>query len=155
VSRSGCTGRFILVPGTGAGCFFFLPLGREHVVIHRDHHGDEHDRVVEEMKLDPRKKKLEDAARFRLMPEIVVRHRLPDQQEVLDVMPELDPERDHPPGMRDAGEPFSEYPETDQHDQRVTVVQNLSLDQPRIKQSKQTQRLGTRPPHDVDLIGLD
>ena len=51
--------------------------------------------------------------------------------------------------------PFAEYPETDQHDQRVAVVQHLSLDQPGIQQPKQTQGLRARPAHNIDLISLD
>src|SRR5271163_1352783 len=105
-------GQFIIAPGAGARRLFLLVRGREHVIVHRDHHGNEDDRVVEEMEFDSREKKLQDATRYRLMPEIVVRCGLPDQQKMLDVMPELDPEGDHPPGMRNSGESFTEDPET-------------------------------------------
>ena len=59
-----------LHPGARRRCrlLFLLALGREHVVVHRNHHGDEHDRVVEEVELDPREKQLQHAARYRLIP---------------------------------------------------------------------------------------
>src|SRR5579864_1690983 len=59
---------------------------RKHVVIHSDNHRNEHDRVVKEVEFNPRKNQLQDAARHRLTPEIVVKGRLPDQQEMLNVV---------------------------------------------------------------------
>src|ERR1700757_5408248 len=88
----------ILDPRAGAGRLFGFSLWRKHVVIHRDHHRNKHDRVVEEMKLNPRKHKLQHAARNRLAPEIMVKNeRLREQQQMLDVVPELDDQCHSPP----------------------------------------------------------
>src|SRR5580704_4400285 len=111
-------------PLTGAGRVS-LSFGRKHVVIHRDHHRDEHDRVVEEMQLNPGENQLQDAARYRLTPEIMVSRSLPDQQKMLDVMPELNPKRNHPPGMRSSGKALAKNPEADQHHQGIAVVHSL------------------------------
>ena len=70
---------------------------REHVVIHRDHHRDEDDRVVEEVQLDARHPQLQDARRHRPAEQVLAEQVLPLQQEVLDVMKELDRQRDGPP----------------------------------------------------------
>ena len=46
-------------------CTLLRAGGWEHVVVHRDHHRDEHDRVVEEVQLDARDPQLHDARRHR------------------------------------------------------------------------------------------
>src|ERR1700722_17942447 len=104
-SRSFC--RVVAAPLACTGHVSMLPLGRKHVVIHGDDHGDEHDRVIEKMEFNPGKDQLQYAARHRLAPKIMVRGGLPDQQKMLDVVPELDPESDHPPGMGDSGKAFA------------------------------------------------
>ena len=73
------------------------PRRREQVVVHRDHHRDEDDGVVEEVQLDARHPQLHDARRHRAAEEVVADDRLHLQQAVLDVVEELDPERDRPP----------------------------------------------------------
>src|ERR1700691_358470 len=40
-----------LVPGAGASIVVRLSLGREHVVVHPNHHRNEHNRIVEKMQL--------------------------------------------------------------------------------------------------------
>src|ERR1700722_8321102 len=107
------------------------------------------------MEFDPRKDELEEAAGYRLSPEIMMRRGLVDQQEMFYVMPELNPERDHPPGMRAPGKAFSEYPNADQHDQGVAIMQRFGLNQPRIPQTEQAQSLRARPSHDIDLVSLN
>src|SRR5580700_1913376 len=84
--------RVILAPGAGAGGVLRLTGGRKHVIVHANDHGDEDDRVVEEVELDAGKEELQNAARHGLSPEVVMNRRLQDEQEVLDVMPELDHE---------------------------------------------------------------
>jgi len=105
-----------------------LTFRRKHVVVHTDHHRDEHDRVVKEVQFDPREDQLQNAARYWFSPKIVVKRGLPDQQKMLNVMPELNPERDHPPRVRNSGKALPEHPKTDQHHQGVAVVQGFGLD---------------------------
>src|SRR5689334_13894594 len=66
-----------------------LPFRREHVIVHRNHHGNKYDRVIEQMQFDPWEHKLKHAAWNWFVPEIVMRGCLVDEQEVFDVMPEL------------------------------------------------------------------
>ena len=62
-----------------------------------DHHRDEHDGVVEEVQLDARHPQLDDARRHRPAEQVLSEQVLALQQEVLDVVEELDRERDRPP----------------------------------------------------------
>jgi hypothetical protein len=50
---------------------------------------------------------------------------LPLKKRVLDVMPELDSERDHPPGVRPPLKSFVESPDAGEHNQRVEVVKQF------------------------------
>ena len=79
-------------------------------------------------------------------------NRLHLQQQVLEVMEELDRQRDRPPPpIRCAGESRPQQPEADQHHERVAVVQHLGLDQPRIEIAEHAARLRHRPSKRVDL----
>src|SRR5690606_5996499 len=100
-----------------------LLLGRrKHVVEHRDHHGDRDDRVVEQVKFHPRDHQLRKAQGHRGSEKILSDNGLSLKKRVLDMMPELDPERDHPPCVRPAGESLSQEPESRQHHKRVEVM---------------------------------
>src|SRR6476646_4637394 len=71
----------------------------EHVVVHRNHHRDEHDGVVEQMELDARDPVLDEARRHRTAEKIVSGDRLNLQQQVLEVMEELNTQRNCPPAV--------------------------------------------------------
>ena len=91
-----------------------FPGRREQVVVHRDHHRNEDDRVVEEMQLDARHPQLQQAGRHRPAQQVLAENRLPLQQRVLDVMEELNPERQHPPETIDlAGETGAQRPQAE------------------------------------------
>src|ERR1700678_495863 len=128
--RSGSFCRLVAAPLAGAVSATVVTLWREHVIVHADHHGYEHDRVVKKMEFDPREDKLQHAAGYRLTPKIMVKRGLPDKQEMFDVMPELNPEGYHPPGMRPPGKTLAQHPNADEHDQGIAVVQRFCLDQP-------------------------
>jgi archaeosine synthase beta-subunit len=129
--------------------------GREQVVVHSDHHRDEHDRIVEEMKLDTRQPQLQHARGHWTAEQVVARGRLNDQQQVLDVMPELDAERHRPPPpIFHAGKPRTEDPQPNQHHQRVGVVQHFGLHQPWVEQPEHAERFRHRPAEHVDLKSL-
>src|SRR5882672_8260579 len=106
----------LVAPVAGAGHFPLLRLGWKHVVVHPDDHGNEYDRVVKKMQFHSRENQLQKAAWNRLAPEIVMECGLPDQQEMLDVMPELDRQGCRPPRPRSPGESFAEHPKPYQHD---------------------------------------
>src|SRR5687768_3418262 len=102
------------------------------MVVHRDHHWNENQHVVDEMKLDPRNPDLADARGHAASePELLVL-RLIKQNEVLEMMPELNPERDHPPCMRRPRESFPEHPQPDQHHKSESVVEHFRFHEPRI-----------------------
>ena len=146
----------LVAPFAGAGHLFpVFTLRWKHVVIHADHHGDEYDGVVEEVEFHTWKNQLQNAARHRFAPEIVVKCGLPDQQEMLDVMPELDHEGCRPPLPRNPSESSAQYPKADEHDQGVAIMQSFGLDQPGIPHTKNAIGLRARPSHDVNLISLD
>src|SRR5689334_25076794 len=69
-------------------------------------------------------------------------------------MPELDHEGDGPPFTRSSGEAFSQRPDSDQHHDRVTVVQHFRADEPWIKQAKHAARLWPWPAEHVNLVSL-
>ena len=86
----------------GGSCLFG---GREHVEVHRHDHRDEHDGVVEQVQLDARHPELHEAGRHRPIEQVLPEQILGLQQQVLDVMEELDRERDRPPApILDAAE---------------------------------------------------
>src|SRR6266852_6627039 len=145
----------LVAPFAGARHLPVFTLWRKHVVVHTDHHRDEYDRVVEEVEFDAWKDQLQNTARNWLAPKIVVERGLPDQQEMLDVMPELDRQSCRPPLPRKPGESFAEHPKADQHDQGVAVVQGFGLDQPGVPQTKNAIGLRARPSHHVNLVSLD
>ena len=66
---------------------FIFP--REHVVIHPHDHGNENNRVVEEMKLDARNPELHEARRHRAAEEVGAENHLHLQQQVFEMVEEL------------------------------------------------------------------
>jgi len=49
----------LLMAGAGADCAIGLSLRRKYVIVHGDDHGNENDRVIEEMQFNPGKEELE------------------------------------------------------------------------------------------------
>ena len=128
---------------------------RKHVVVHRDHHRDEDDGVVEEVQLDARHPQLHDAGRHRPAEEVVAEQGLQLQQQVLEVVEELDPQRDRPPqAIVLPGESRPQQPEAGQHHERVAVMQRFRLDQPGKEIAEHAARFGHRPAEPVNLIRL-
>src|SRR6185437_8800417 len=125
-------------PFAGAVRIPLLTRRREHVIVHADHHGNENNRVVEKMQFHAGEIQLQHAARYRLVPEVVMSGCLVDEQEVLNVMPELDHQSNRPPCERPAGKTFTEDPNSDQHYQSIAVVQGFGLNEPRPKQPKKS-----------------
>src|SRR6185437_481947 len=156
-TSSCASGLYIVLaaPFAGAVRIPSFTLWREHVIVHADHHGNENDRVIEKMQFYTGKEQLQHAARHRFMPEVVVGRGLVNEQKVLNVMPELDYQRDRPPSERSSGKTLPKHPNPDQHDQSVAIMQGFCLNKPWPNQSKQSQCLWTRPVHDPDLIGLN
>ena len=66
-----------------------------------------------------------DARRDRRIEEVAPDDHLHLQQRVLDVVPELDPERHHPPPPGTRYEARAQDPEPDEHDEGVRIVQPL------------------------------
>src|SRR5258708_16279152 len=125
----------VVAPGASANHFLLLVLRGEHVVVHRDDHGNEYDRIVEKMQFHPREDQLQNTARHWPAPEIVVRRGLRNQQEMFDVVPELDHQRHCPPGPRSPGKSLAQDPNTGEHDQSEALVQSLGFDYPAIPQT--------------------
>ena len=75
------------------GCF---RPGREHVVVHRDDHRNENDRVVEQVQLDARNPQLREAGRHGPSCQVIAGRLLEDEQQMLDMMKELNGEGDGP-----------------------------------------------------------
>lgn len=128
---------------------------REHVIVHADHHRDEHDRVIEQVQFYTRENQLQEAYGHRGMKPILVSERLILQYSVLNVMPELNHQRNCPPCAGCSCEPLAQHPNSDQHDQRVGVVENFSLKHPWVKISEQSKRLGPGPVEHPNLISLN
>src|SRR5579864_642718 len=149
-----CTWHLFRMPCAGAFGVLLFALRRKHVVIHSHDHRDEDDGVVEQMKLDPGNPQLREAGRDRRMKPIMARNCLVLQNAMLNVVPELDPERDHPPGVGNPGETLPQDPQADKHDQGIAVMQRLRLYEPGVYEPQHTQRLWTRPMHYIDLVGL-
>jgi hypothetical protein len=97
-------------PGAGACRFPRFSLGWKHVVVHPDHHWDEDDGVIEEVKFYAREEELQNTEWHRLAHEVMVECRLADQEQMLDVVPELDHESYGPPFAAESGKPFAQHP---------------------------------------------
>src|ERR1700739_3611609 len=106
--RGGLRWRRNFVPLAGANGMTLFSDRRGNMVVSTDHHGDKHKRVVEEVQFDAWDNQLQYAKRYWLAPEIVVHCRLGDQQQMLDVMPELDHQRHRPPLAPGARKPFAQ-----------------------------------------------
>ena len=70
------------------------------MVVHANDHGHKHDCVVEEMQFDSRDDLLHDAGRRRRSKQVVMEGGLPDQQQMLEVVPKLDEQSHRPPRAR-------------------------------------------------------
>ena len=122
------------------------------MVVHPDHHWNENNRVVEEVQLDAWQPQLENAGGHGTAEQVMANRRLNDQQQVFDVMPELDAQRDRPPSaILHARESRTEEPQSNQHHERVAVVQHFGFHEPRVVKPEQAQRLRHRPAEHVDL----
>src|SRR5262245_44094784 len=129
--------------------------GRKQVVVHRDHHRNEHDGVVEHVQLYARHPVLNETRWNRTTEKIVPGDRLRLQQRMFDMVKELDPERDRPPAPIElASKTGPKEPETDEHDQRIPVMQSLRRDQPWVELAEQAPRFGYGPSERVDLERL-
>ena len=95
------------------------------MVVHADHHRNEDDRVVEQMKFHAGNIKLDETHRNRRATKVLPDEDLRLQDRVFYVVPELDAERDHPPFIRQPLESFAERPETDQHNQGISIMKRL------------------------------
>src|SRR6185369_194082 len=73
---------------------------------------------------------------------------------MLDVMPELDHERDCPPLTRSSSEAFPQCPNSNEHHDRITVVQNFGAHEPRKEQTENAAGARTRPAKHVNLVSL-
>src|SRR5690606_13030666 len=129
-------------------------LGWEQVVVHPNDHRNEYQRVVNQVQLDAGDEKLSETHWHRAVCQVHTHDRLPLQEAVLDVMPELDPEGDHPPGTGKSGKAFTKDKNADQHDQRIAVVQHLGFYEPGKPEPEHATRLGDRPAQHVDLKSL-
>jgi len=124
------------------------------MVVHGNDHWNKYDAVIKEVKFYTRKEELQDAEWYRLVCEIVMERSLSDQKQMLNVVPELDDESDRPPCAATSGKAFAKHPKADQHDQRITVVQCLGLDEPGIPESENAIGFRARPSHDPNLVCL-
>lgn len=126
------------------------------MVVHGDHHRNEYDGVVEEMyfcaKL--RQQQLQETDWDRRAKPVVMSEGLPLQDRVFDVMPELDRESNGPPFPRRTRKTLSQHPNSNQHHDRIAVMQNLRADKPRIKQTEDTIRRRPRPAEHINLKSL-
>src|SRR6266536_1388848 len=95
---------------------------------HDHRHG--HDRVVEQVQLDTWEPELEHAGGHRPAEQVPARDRLAEQEQVLEVVPELDHESDGPPPTRPPDERRPQQRQPQQHDGREPVVQLLGPEQP-------------------------
>src|SRR6266540_2302162 len=128
---------------------------RAEVEIHPDHHWDEHHRVVEQMKLHPGDHELKDAGRHLHAEQEGVGLRLDEQQQVLDVVPELDDQRHGPPELRTTREPTPQYPKTDEHHHGVPVMEPFLRDQNREQLAQHAARLRAGQAQAPDLVRLN
>src|SRR6266542_2751281 len=119
---------------------------------HDHRHG--HDRVVEQVQLDTWEPELEHAGGHRPAEQVPARDRLAEQEQVLEVVPELDHESDGPPPTRPPDERRPQQRQPQQHDGREPVVQLLGPEQPGDGLAEETSRLRAWPVQDPDLPGL-
>src|SRR6185295_6243095 len=80
--------------------------------------------------------------------------RLPLQDRMLDVMPELDHERDRPPLPRRSGKTLSQRPNPDEHHDRVTIMQHFRTHEPRKEQTENAAGARPRPTEHINLVSL-
>ena len=59
------------------------------------------------------------------------------------------------PSIEDTGETASQHPESDQHHERVRVVERFGFDHPREEVANQSPGFRDRPAKDVDLETLE
>jgi hypothetical protein len=85
-------------------------------------HGGEDDGVVEEVQFHSGHDELDDAGWYRAAEKVAAGEGLDEQQQVLEVVPDLDPESDVPPGSGTAHESWPQHNQSDKHDQCVTIV---------------------------------
>src|SRR5205807_4811667 len=112
-----------------------------------------YERVVNDAQLDARKPDLTCAGRHASAEPEPVRLRLIKQYEVLEMVPELDPESHHPPRVRSAGESLSEHPQADQHHESEAVMKDFGLHEPRIIHPNKTHRHRAWPMQHEELVG--
>src|SRR5437868_13528963 len=87
---------------------------RIYVIVHRDYHRNENDGVIEQMKLDAREPDLSNARRNLSAEPEVMSVGLVELDEMLEVVPDLNPERHHPPLVRSSGESATPHTTADQ-----------------------------------------
>jgi hypothetical protein len=98
---------------------------------------------------------LRQARRHRPVEERRAENRLQLQQSVLDVVEELDGQRDRPPVSRDRfHEARPQDEQADQHDERVGVVEHFRRDHPGVEVPEDAARVGHGPAEGVDLKRL-
>src|SRR5580692_12492496 len=156
-SRSRCLGFSFfrtLVPSASACIVVHFALGREDVVVHPNHHRNKHDGVIEKMQLHAREEELQYAHRHRSAAQIVMQYVLRDEQQMLNVMPELNHQRDRPPRARSSAESLAQHPEPNQHHQSIAIVQHFRFYQPRVPQSHDAVGHWPRPAHYPNLVSL-
>src|SRR5205814_1793002 len=123
----------------------------------------EHERIIEEIdtggaegaRRRRRQPTRAEADRDRRTEQIPTGDDLPLEQRVLDVMPELNDQRGHPPVARPAREAGQEEPYPRQHDHGVAIVQHFGVHQPGEPLSQHPARLVDRPVERVHLERLD
>ena len=79
--------------------------------------------------------------------EVITSGGLNDEEQVLDVVEELDRERDRPPpAIADAGKAAAERPQPDQHHDGIAVVESFGLDDPGKEVADESPRFRTGQP---------
>ena len=75
---------------------------------------------------------------------------------MLEVMEELNAERDRPPAaIVGRAEPATQHPDAGQHHERVAVVEKLGADEPREHVAEGAMGHRDGPAHDVNLVHLE
>src|SRR5687767_2006558 len=106
------------------------------------------------MQLDPRNPDLADAGGYAASEPELLRLRLIEENEMLEMVPELNPERDHPPCVRGARESLSHHPQADQHHESESVVEHFRFHEPRIVHAQKAHRHRPSPVHHKELVRL-
>jgi hypothetical protein len=135
----------------GFPCFL---RGRKGVAIHGNDHGNKDNRVVKEMEFDSGNNQLQDAGWYRGPKQIVVKSRLSDEEQMLNVVPKLNDKRDCPPFPGLADKAPSQHPNSYQHYERISIVQHLRIYQPWIPQPKNAASSWSWPMKKVNLHSL-